>query len=354
VSATPVTEDMERILLVRRDNIGDLVCTTPLLSALRARFPRAHLAALTNSYTMPVLKQNPDLDALFAYTKLKHRRPEQSLFEWLWRDRLGLGARLRRAKFDLVVLASPEFNASSARFARATGARCVLGVTPDGKPDAGIDLVARVPESARHEVERVFSLGRAIGIEGSPLPLRLVPVPAAIAQLRSQLGAAVEGGPIGIHVSARKISQRWPVERFAALLRALRVDGQRQFLLFWSPGAAGNPLHPGDDEAAQRLLAELGDFPLAPVRTGNLETLIAGLALCDKLICSDGGAMHLAAALGKPVVCLFGDYDAARWHPWGVPYELLQKDSRQVLDIGVDEVVAALSRLQGRIEATVD
>ena len=195
-------------------------------------------------------------------------------------------------------------------------------------------------------------LGLTIGIEGPPPALRLVPASAAIAQLRSQLGDAAQGSPIGIHISARKISQRWPVDRFAALLRALRKTGQRQFLLFWSPGAAGNPLHPGDDDAAQRLLAELGDFPLAPVRTENLETLIAGLALCDKLICSDGGAMHLAAALGKPIVCLFGDSDAARWRPWGVPYELLQKDSREVTDIGVDEVADALSRLQSRIEAT--
>lgn len=352
MSTPSFSADTERILLVRRDNIGDLVCTTPLLSALRARFPNAHLAALTNSYTTPVLAQNPDLDALYAYTKLKHRRQEQGWFDWLWRDRLGLRLKLRRVGFDLVVLASPEFNASSARFARATAARRVLGITPDGKPGQGIDLVARVPDSARHEVERVFSLGHAIGIDGTPPPLRLVPASGAVAQLRSRLGTVAQARPIGIHISARKISQRWSAARFAELLRVLRNAGQRQFLLFWSPGAPDNPLHPGDDETAQRLLAELGDFPLTPVRTENLEALIAGLALCDKLICSDGGAMHLAAALGKPIVCLFGDSDAARWHPWGVPYELLQKDSRQVMDIGVDEVAAALSRLQGRIEAT--
>jgi ADP-heptose:LPS heptosyltransferase len=300
---------------------------------------------------MPVLAHNPDLDSLYAYTKLKHRPNEQGLLDWLWRDRVGLGLSLRRAKFDLVILASPEFNASAARFARTTAAPCVLGVTRDGKPGGGIDLVTRVPDSAIHEVERVFSLGRAIGIGGPPPGLRLVPDADTIARLRNQLGAAALGEPIGIHISARKLSQRWPPERFTALLRTLRDTGVRQFLLFWSPGANDNPLHPGDDRIAERLLAELGDFPVAPVRTANLETLIAGLALCAKLICSDGGAMHLAAALGKPIVCLFGDSDAARWHPWGVPYELLQKDSREVTDIGVDEVVAALAQLHSRVDA---
>jgi ADP-heptose:LPS heptosyltransferase len=354
VSPTPVIEDAQRILLVRRDNIGDLVCTTPLLSALRARFPNAHLAALTSSYTAPVLAHNPDIDSLYAYTKLKHRPPEQGFLAWLWRDRLSLRRRLRRAQFDLVVLASPEFSASAARFARATAALRVLGVTPDGEPRRDIDLVAQVPESAQHEVERVFSLGRAIGIEGTPPALRLVPALSAIAQLRSRMRSALQNRPIGIHISARKISQRWPCARFAELLRALRNAGQRQFFLFWSPGAEDNPLHPGDDAMAQQLLASLGEFPLVPVRTESLETLIAGLSLCDKLICSDGGAMHLAAALGKPVVCLFGDSDAARWHPWGVPYELLQKDSREAADIGVDEVVNAWSRLQRRVEGPDD
>ena len=58
--------------------------------------------------------------------------------------------------------------------------------------------------------------------------------------------------------------------------------------------------------------------------------------------------MHLAAALKKPIVCLFGNSDAGRWRPWGVPYELLQPASRNVADISVDQVLAAYDRLGGR------
>jgi ADP-heptose:LPS heptosyltransferase len=85
--------------------------------------------------------------------------------------------------------------------------------------------------------------------------------------------------------------------------------------------------------------------PVVPVPTARLEELIAALAQCDRVICSDGGAMHLAAALGKPIVCLFGNSSAERWHPWGVRYELLQPASRNVADISVDEVLAAHGRL---------
>ncbi len=116
-------------------------------------------------------------------------------------------------------------------------------------------------------------------------------------------------------------------------------------LLFWSPGAAADPVHPGDAQAAPALAESLRGHPLIPVPTRDLGELIAGLSLCERVVCSDGGAMHLAAALGKPIVCLFGRSDAARWHPFGVRHELLQPASLEVRDISVSSVAAALDRL---------
>ena len=62
-----------RILLIRRDNIGDLVLTTPLIHAVRLRFPDAWIGVLGNSYNTPVLAGHPDLDQVFAYDKAKHQ-----------------------------------------------------------------------------------------------------------------------------------------------------------------------------------------------------------------------------------------------------------------------------------------
>lgn len=58
--------DNPRILVIRRDNIGDLVCTIPMISALRQRFPEAYPAALVNSYNAPVLANNPELNAVIV------------------------------------------------------------------------------------------------------------------------------------------------------------------------------------------------------------------------------------------------------------------------------------------------
>ncbi len=63
-----------KILVIRRDNIGDLVCTTPMLSGLRRRFPGAHIAVLVNSYNAPVLAGNPDIDEVCVYRKVTFPR----------------------------------------------------------------------------------------------------------------------------------------------------------------------------------------------------------------------------------------------------------------------------------------
>jgi heptosyltransferase III len=341
----PDHRDPQRILVIRRDNIGDLVCTTPLIAALRMRYPKARLAALTNSYNLPVLENNPDLDTRLAYTKFKHRPGSQGVLDWLWNDRLRAAAAIRREHFDLVVLGSPGFQPAAARFARLSRAKNVLGVTPDGAPHQGVNLVASIPETAQHEVERVFALGAPLGITGEPPPLKLIPDASAFQRARQKLNSTGSAPVIGIHISARGESRQWPVEKFVSLAKSLREIQPCTIALFWSPGNADNPLYPGDDQKAQEVLRALADFPLVSMRTEGLAELIGALAVCNMLICVDGGVMHLAAALAKPVLCLFGNTDPARWHPWETHYELLQAPSRDVIDIEVAAVVAACGRL---------
>lgn len=333
---------MPKILVVRRDNIGDLVCTTPLLTALRRRFPSAWIGALVNSYNAAVLDGNPDVSEVFAYQKLKHRGSGEPLLGNIL-ARYRLVRELRRRSLDHVVLAGNSSRAIGlARWLRA--GRIVGhdagGARPDNPVQAG-------EGAAAHEVELTFRLARAFDIEGLPPAPAVYPEPRRRERLRRELAARLPQAKTwtALHISARKPSQRWPLDRYAQLARDLARVGDAGMLLFWSPGAGSDPRHPGDDEQAAALAAELRGLPIVPVPTRAIAELIAGLALCDRVVCSDGGAMHLAAALGKPIVCLFGQSDAARWHPWGTPYELLQLASRDARDIGVADVLDALARL---------
>lgn len=317
-----------KILVIRRDNIGDLLCTTPLLTALRRAHPNAWLGVLTNSYAAPALANNPDISEVFVYEKGKHLASAGAKFGALMR-RIGLVVRLRRLQIDLALLPASGDQRSAERFARLSGARRI--VRADDAPAAG-----------PHEVEMSFRCATALGLQGPPPAATLVAPPAPDVML--PLGP---GPLIGLHISARKVPQRWPVERFAELARRLHREHGARFLLFWAPGAPDDLRHPGDDDKAVDLARRLAGLPFAAVPTHELHELIAGLSLCDQVICSDGGAMHIAAALGKPIVCFFGNSNAERWHPWGVSHRVLQPASQNVTDISVDQAAAAYRELLG-------
>jgi len=338
-------------LIIRRDNIGDLVCTTPLIHALRQHFPEAILCALVNSYTAPALANNPDIDTVFAYTKAKHRPPGTSLVKVYW-DRLRLFAQLRKMRFDYAILAAPGFQPRLLRLARLAGAQRIVGfIEPDTTRPARIDI--GVPYGSirpLHEAEDVFRLLAPLGIDGPPPSAQVRPQAHEAACAEEVLHQAIPLQPpllIGVHISARKPSQRWPTQNFAALIKRLHKEHNAGFMLFWSPGDSGNPLHPGDDAKAHEIIAATKGIPLLAYPTQELGQLIAGLSLCDRVICSDGGAMHLAAGLGKPILCFFGKSDAARWRPWGVPYRVLQPASQNVGDISVEDAMTGFANLLG-------
>lgn len=333
------------ILVVRRDNIGDLLCTTPLLSVLRRHYPDARIAVLANSYNAPALRGNPDVDEILVYEKSKHRKPGQSFWHWLG-GRLRLMLAIRRVRYDLVLLATPVFSASSLKFALMTRGGHIVGYgLPPGNPR--FVPIDQAPYGI-HEVEAVGRLLQPLAIEAELPAMTLSADPLIQRRLLSGLPAKA-GKWVGLHISARKLQQRWSVDRFAALAENLLAQGVDRILVFWAPGSEDDSAHPGDDGKAEILQMKLSGLPVSFVATAQLEELIAGLSLCDHVVCADGGAMHIAAALGKPLVCFFGNSDAARWYPWAVPNELLQTSSRDVIDISVDDVMGAYSRLENKL-----
>lgn len=343
-----------KFLVIRRDNIGDLVCTTPLFSALRQRFPGAEICALVNSYNAAAVENNPDLDAVYAYTKAKHR-PEGTSLARIYRERVGLFLELRRKRFDYgIPVAPPSALPRVLTLARLARPAHIVGYAePGGKVPAALDLpVPYAPAPGSHEVEDVFRLLSPLGIDGPPPPVTVRPDPARVEAAARTLVRPAGGRLIGIHISARKPSQRWPTERFVELVRELAQREPAAFALFWSPGDEHNPLHPGDDRKADEILAALAGLPVTAYPTHRLQELIAGLSLCDALICSDGGAMHLAAGLGKPILCFFGKSGSAHWRPWGVPHVLLQPPSQEVGDISVADALEGFAELRRKAGLT--
>ncbi len=340
-----------KILVIRRDNIGDLVCTTPALQALRQQFPTARIDVLVNDYNAPVLADFPGIDAVHAYRKGKHRHADEP--RWSpYLARLRLLWRLRRQRFDWAIIAGANFSSHALRLARLVGARRTVGYLPSGQAAvAGLSDGIRHDGQLRHEVEDVWRLLQPLGVVGTPGPLLVVPALPLQSRLAAQLAATgrQSGRPlVAVHISAREPERRWPAEHFIALIEALTAEHGQEVLLLWAPGAADDARHPGDDALAQRILSALAGRPVHPMPTRHLDELIAALSLTDLVVASDGGAMHLAAALGKPLLAFFENLPqkTLRWYPWQVAHELLVSPQLTVADIPVAAVLAAYRRVR--------
>lgn len=330
----------KKILVIRRDNIGDLILSTPFLGALKQRFPNAQIDIFTNSYCAPVLVGNPDIDNVFVYEKGHHRGKRGLVSVYL--DRARLIWKLRQARYDCIILGKPSVEPRPLQLARLIGAPQIIGITERGSRFEKYltDPLYWSPDHGTHVAERCMQLLEPLGGTSPAGPLRIFPdneLAASFSALcRQRFGQ--ERRLVGVQISARKLRQRWPVERFAALMKTLHERHNLAFALFWSPGTRDNPMHPGDDENAAALIELLPpDFPILPCPTQTLAELIAKLSTMHAMITSDGGALHIGAAAGLPILCFFGNSESARWHPWAVPYVLIQKDIADVGDITVED-----------------
>jgi heptosyltransferase III len=301
------------ILIIRRDNIGDLLCTTPLLRGLKDQLKVSRLDVVTNSYVAPVLKGSHFIDHLYIYHKLKHGHTSflKAAFE-----RFRLIFNLRKNHYDYI-LAFDHRALNLTRFLRKTKV-----------------LMAIQDWADQTEVERAWELGQRIGLKGLPGSLAL-PLYSSSSDIKNtQI--------LGIHISARRVRQQYPISQWINLIRALHdLDTTLIFHVFWSPGDSKSPMHPGDDDKALILKEELKDLPVKFISTPTLESLIECIQRCCSMIMADGGAMHIAAALNRPIIALFGDSNPKRWRPWGVPYKILQNNTKDVKDIEPSKIIDA-------------
>jgi len=323
--------DPKKILVIRRDNIGDLLCTTPLIRVLRDRYPKVRIDVLVNSYNEGVVRNNPDINHVYFYTKGKHREAGENYWCVLWR-RIRLFVELRQAAYDAVYVPGDKALARLGYLLKWLSPQQVFA-----EPEEGFS-------ADMHEVERCCGL-LVPPLDSKPPKMHLVPDPASIEAAHHALVGQAWYQPgmriIGIHISARKVRQRWPVDRFARLMKELHAQHGCAFVLLWSPGDENNPMHPGDDQKAAELLSQLDGVPVLPFPTASLASLFGVLTLPDLVVCADGGAMHVAAALDKPLVCLFGNSDVRRWYPWGVEHRVIQPVSLDVGDISWEQVFEA-------------
>jgi len=298
---------VRRVLLIKPSSLGDIVHALPVLAALRETWPTVHIAWLCGRSLAPLLERLSLLDEVIPFDRARYGRMWRSLPAFLdfWR----FAGELRRRRFDLVI--DLQGLIRSGLLAFLSGAPRRVGFA-DARELAWLFYTQRVPcpPTARHAVEKNLYLGRFLGLAAGPprFPLGLTADEVAAAR---ELLALAAGRPmeafIAVIPGARWESKRWPAERLAQLIDAMHSEGMPPCVLLGSPE---------ERRSTDRILAACRSRPLDLVGRTSLRELPALLSLAKLVVCHDSGPMHLAAALNRPLVAIFGPTSPQRTGPY--------------------------------------
>jgi ADP-heptose:LPS heptosyltransferase len=301
-----------RILVIRRRYLGDLVLLGIFLRSLRTHWSNASIQVLLEEQYAAVLTLNPDVDRT-------HALPEKAWSPGRW---FSLARDLRREKFTHVF--DFDNTEKTAVLARLTGApfRAALNLT-------GRNL--RLPWCYTHceTVEREFRhthhitayynrFLQAVNVPVQDVPLRLYPQEQDKAWSRAL--PALTRLPAGlprllVHPGSRSTFRIWPAENFAAVCDQLQHEGLASVTLIGGPA---------EQSVVEAIRAAMQTSPAVIEQKVNVTQLAALFQCFDLFLCHDSGPMHLATAVGLPVVALFGSQNINEWRPLGANNITLQ------------------------------
>ncbi len=303
-----------RILIIRLDRLGDVVLSMPVAQALREARPSAFLAMLVKPECRELIDGHPALNQALVYDKAGAHRGVLSTIRF--------AMSLRRERFDIALVLHPTFRAHWIAWLAGIPRR--IGYARKG----GWLLTQRLPHEKqrgrRHEADYTLDFVRALGV----VPSRASPAIAvshdAVERVNQRLGEHgidPQARLVAIHPSASSVSKRWMPERFAAVADRLAQEQATRIVLV--AGRADEPCVEQVTAAMRRPVVNLA----GRLSVGELAALLRRAQL---LISNDSGPVHIAAAVGTPVVAIFGrnqpGLSQGRWRPLGNHHTILQKD----------------------------
>ncbi len=309
----------KNILCLRLDTIGDVIMTTPAMRALKAAVPDRRITLMTSSAGAAIAPLIPDLDEWLVYDapwlKATATRdssaPEFAMIE-----------QLRQQSFDAVVIFTvySQNPLPSAFLCYMAGIPLRLAHCHENPYQLLTDWVLD-PEPAqftRHEVRRQLDLVATVGAQIVDERMQLQTPVAAIAQMQTrlaELGVNLDRPWVVIHPGATAPSRRYPPEKFAIAARQLVDRGISVIFTGTTP----------ERELVTSIQTSMGAPSLSLVDRLSLSDLAALLKLAPLLISNNTGPVHIAAAVGTPVVDLYA-LTNPQHTPWGVPNRVLFQD----------------------------
>jgi heptosyltransferase I len=351
-ASTPV--NFQRLLIVRLGAMGDIIHTLPAVAALRAAYPHVQLGwvveerwvellcTLSASRTGALSPERPLVDNIHAVNTKAWRTSMAS--GQTWKQISAAVREVRDQKYDLAV----DFQGAirSAVIARVSRANVVYGFDQPRETPARTLYTRRVAARGTHIAEQNLSLAEEVAGRALQTPGVIFPHDdAAEQETERHLGEGGIGKFAILNPGAGWGAKRWPAERYGQVARELTKHGLKPLINFG----------PGEENLAEEVREASGDA--ATVIACSLTQLMALTRRASLFIAGDTGPLHLAAALGIPVVAIFGPTDPARNGPFETKSIVLRSPSSEtshkrrpqpeegLLEITSEQVIAAARQL---------
>jgi len=339
-----------RRVLIRGTNwLGDAVMTTPALLRLREKFPEAHIALLASEKLGDLWTNHPAVNETIPFA------PDENVFS--------VARKLRAGKFDLALVlpnsprsaievwlagipqrvgyARPWRNwfLTDAVPARVEAVKMQKRSVSEIRRLVAADVSRRVTSNGRvltnanaHQIHEYLHLAAALGANPEPLPPQLFVTPGEIEAVNKKFGLSkIERPLLGLNPGAEYgPAKRWPVEKFIAAAREIQKRTNCIWLIFGGKADAASQRAADILSTGQNFRQDAGSTFLNLAGKTSLRELMTLLKLCRVLLTNDSGPMHVAAALGTPVVVPFGSTSPELTGP-GLPgdirHRLLKSDA---------------------------
>jgi len=325
---------INRIFVVRpHDQLGDFLLATPVLRALRESFPEAIIGIVVRDYFADVVKYHPYVDRVVVFYK--------NGLDWTLKRICSLWRGLYH-KWDMaVVLSSESHSLTSDLLALLSGAKYILG--SEGFIFSGCtrnffyNLISPNPGSGKHQSERNLDVVRYIGADTDDLSEIVYVTDSEKSAVKKEFKELYnnEKPIIGIHIGANKIENRWPIKYFSRLAQTLHDNYNFKIALFWGP----------KEEDLYREFLKYVSFCPVEVKPTTLRNQAIHFSLCNVVVCSDTGIMHLCAAVGTPLVAIFGPTNPEYWKPIGSKFIAIRGKENKTENVKVEQVIQNVKKL---------
>lgn len=300
-----------KILLIRNDNIGDLVCTTPSIEALRKKYQNAKIDIVVNSLNFFVVENNPFLDKIYIYTKTKHKKRLSNKITALI-EKTKILYKIKKEKYDICVIFRSSYSKNAGLFAKVSNAKEIIAI--DEKNQASF-VTIKVPQKQINEIKLCYEILKPLGVKECDEKTFFLP----------NHKNSLYSNFIFFHISSRIEQNQLSKDKICQILSYMKTK-------------TTNIIITAEDSDFAKEISQTTKVKY--LQTKNLQELASYIYEARFLITLDGGIAHLAPAMGVDTLILFGKTDINRWKPISCSAKcvVLQDETKIAENISLEEI----------------